>query len=147
MRGIVAVVRRRLEDAGVGAMAADACRALIIADVPMPSDAVGLLADIAEMPISVVAYRRAEQWALDYHDGMLEAVREGIVGDDVAIFARAFADATRERRCMPRLRIVSPTMLRVAPLPDPDDDEAEREGAAVDEATEELTERRIARTL
>jgi hypothetical protein len=97
------------------------------------------------MPISVVAYRRAERWALDYHDGMLEAVREGIVGDDVAIFARAFADATRERRGMPRLRIESPTMLRVAPLPD--DDDAEREDAAVDDSATELTERRIARTL
>jgi len=145
MRGIVAVVRRRLEDVGQGALAADACRALIIADVAMPLAATSLLADIAEMPISVVAYRRAEQWALDYHTGTLEAVREGIVGDDAAIFARAFADARAERRGMPRLRIESPTMLRVAPLPD--DDEPEREDEAVDEAATELTERRIARTL
>ncbi len=147
MRGIVAVVRRRLEDAGLGALAADACRALIIADVPIPSVAVGLLADIAEMPISVVAYQRAEQWALDYHTGMLEAVREGITGDNVAIFARAFANATTERRGMPRLRIETPTMLRVASLPD--DDEAEREDAAVEEsaAEDQHPQRRIARTL
>jgi hypothetical protein len=46
---------------------------------------------------------------------------------------------------MPRLRVEVPTMLRVADVDD--NDEAEREDEAVDEATTELTERRIARTL
>lgn len=149
MRGIVAVVRRRLEDAGLGAHAADACRALIIGDVPMPSAAAGLLADIAEMPISVDAYQREIDRCVDISLGEIAAREEGLTGDEATAYAEAFAAGRkerRERRRMPRMRVEVATMLRVAEV-DHDHNEAEREDAAFDEATTELTERRIARTL
>lgn len=148
MRGIVRVVRRRLENAGQGALAADACRALIIGDIRMPSAAAGLLADIAEMPISVVAYQREIDRCVDISLGEIAALEEGLTGEESTAYAEAFAAGRkerRERRRMPRLRVEVPTMLRVADVDD--HDEAEREDAAVDEAATELTERRIARTL
>lgn len=151
MRGITAVVRRRLENAGLSALAPDACRALVIGDVTIPSEVVGVLADIATMPISVPAYQRAERWALDHHRGMLEAAKEGIVGDDAAIFAEAFADALAERRGMPRLRIEVSTMLRVAAVTSEDSadevEEAAREEEATDEAAAAYEPQRVARTL
>jgi hypothetical protein len=117
----------------------------------MPSEVAGLLADIATMPLSVLAYQRAERWALDHTRGMREAAKEGIIGDEAAIFAEAFADALAERRGMPRLRIEVSTMLRVAAVTSEDStdeaEEAAREEEATGEAVAAYEPQRVARTL
>ncbi len=151
-RGITAVVRRRLDNAGLGALAPDACRALILGDIPIPSAAAGLITDIAAMPISVEAYQREIDRCVDMSLGEIAAREEGLTGEVATAYVAAFAAGRkerRERRRMPRLRVEVPTLLRVAAVNSEnsaDDAEAAREEEATDEAAEAHGPQRIART-
>jgi len=152
-RGITAVVRRRLENAGLSALAPDACRALILGDIPIPSAAAGLIGDIAAMPISVEAYQREIDRCVDMSLGEIAARDEGLAGEVATTYAAAFAAGRkerRERRRMPRLRVEVPTLLRVAAVTSEDSagdaEAAAREEEATDEAAAAHGPQRIART-
>ena len=138
-RGIGRVIRRRLEERGIGHLDLDAYRAIVLGDVVLPDPCRALLADLAALPCSAAKYRRlldrAVLQAQAYH-----ALRKlGWPGDHSPATDRAafeIADEILAARAAREagVRIVVHERARIADV----DDHAERDHDAELEAQQAI---------